>query len=67
MGESEMTETPSLAPLKGWVLFAASSDPTNGRGPCPSGDSLTGIDSGAKGFLPPQKRHEKKLSSSGTL
>ncbi len=35
-------------------LFAASSDSTGGRRPCPLGDSLTGIDSRAKGFLPPQ-------------
>ena len=46
--EGESTGTPFLASLgKGWALFAASSDPTGGR-------SLTGIDSRAKGFLPPQ-------------
>ena len=53
--EGETTGTPFLALLrKGWALFAASSDPTGGRRPCPLGDSLTGIDSRAKGFLPPQ-------------
>ena len=55
--EGESTGTPFLVLLrKGWALFAASSDPTGGRRPCPSGDSLTGIDSRAKGFLPPQDK-----------
>ena len=49
------TGTSFLALLrKDRALFAASSDPTGGRRPCPSGDSLTDIDSRAKGILPPQ-------------
>ncbi|WP_300810671.1 hypothetical protein, partial [uncultured Desulfovibrio sp.] len=53
----KFTGTPFFASLsKGWALFTASSDPTGGRRPCPSGKSPTGIDSRAKGFLPPQDK-----------
>ena len=49
MGEFTGTPFPALL-RKGRALFATGSDPPRRR-PCPSGDSLTGIHSRAKGFL----------------
>ena len=56
--EGETTGTPFLASLrKGWALFAASSDPTGGRRPCPLGDAgaLRASTAEQRGFFPLKK------------
>ena len=55
--EGEFTGTPFLASLrKGWALFAASSDPTGGRRPCPlRRRKLRASTAEQRGFFPLKK------------
>ena len=60
--EGEFTGTPFRASLrKGWALFAASSDPTGGRRPCPSGDAgaLRTSTAEQRGSFPLKTKHNE--------
>ena len=70
--EGETSGTPFHASLrKGWALFAASSDPTGGRRPCPLGDAgaLRASTAEIRGFPRgrPVNTHLQFIGSSGPL